>query len=166
VQQVIEKPYDRQDLARAIRAAVGAGRPSRDTRAPKAAADTEDPAVPLFEIGVLNQLLTDLGIERCQRIVESYQSSAPRLFKAMARGIADDDLAAASEAAHQLISAASFVGLTAIAKEARRLHRCCAAHDTREARTVLARLQSLDPQGIDALTGHWERTIKYYGARA
>jgi len=166
VQQVIEKPYDRQDLARAIRAAVGAGRPSRDTRAPKAAADTEDPAVPLFETGVLNQLLTDLGIERCQRIVESYQSSAPRLFKAMARGIADDDLAAASEAAHQLISAASFVGLTAIAKEARRLHRCCAAHDTREARTVLARLQSLDPQGIDALTGHWERTIKYYGARA
>lgn len=166
VQHILEKPYDRQDLARAIRAACGTSTAPREERAPAEPAEAKAPEVPLFDPKVLNQLLTDLGIERCKRIVESYQSSAPRLFKALARGNMNGDLAAMSEAAHQLISAASFVGLTAIAAEARALHGCCTARDTRSARTVHSRLQALHAEGSEALTRHWHRTLENYGSPA
>ena len=165
VQQFVEKPFDRQDLARAIRAAIGSGETVSLAGRPGDTAKADNPATPLLETRVLNQLLTDLGSDRCRRIVESYLTSAPRLFKTLARSVAANDLVAASEAAHKLISAASFVGLTAIASDARELHRCCAARNASEVRTIHARLQSLHPQGVDALTRHWEQTLDSYGAR-
>lgn len=163
VQHFIEKPYDRQDLEQAIRLAMGSGEP-----APAAAAATQDetrdpdPAPPLLEPRVLNQLLTDLGVERCWRIVESYRKTAPRLLRAAAIGATHDDLVAVSEAAHQLISAASFVGLTGIATRARALHSVCKARDRKEVRRINAELQRLGQPGLDALAAHWTRATESY----
>ncbi len=163
VQHFIEKPYDRQDLAQAIRHAINAGDP-----APVAVAATKDqtadhdPAPPLLDTRVLNQLLTDLGVERCWRIVESYQKTAPRLFRSLAQGSTADDLVAISEAAHQLISAASFVGLTGVATRARELHRCCIARDKKQVRKITADLQRLGQPGLEALAEHWNRATESY----
>ena len=164
VQHVIEKPYDRQDLARAIRSALSSDCPISE-QGPPGDAEEDEPGAPLLETRVVNQLLTDLGVDRCQRIVESYLSTAPLLFKTLARSIAVGDLVAASAAAHQLISAASFVGLTAIATESRDLHRCCAARKIREVRTIHARLQGLHLESADALARHWETTVENYGVK-
>lgn len=165
VRHFIEKPFGRQDLSRAIHAAIGAGDVPQSAVRPRDTVRDDDMPGPLLEARVLNQLLTDLGVERCRRIVESYLSNAPRLFKALARGVAANDLVAASQVAHQLISAASFVGLTAIATDARALHRCCAVRDARGVRTIHARLQRRHPEAIEALTRHWTGTLDAYGAQ-
>ncbi|MEJ2030086.1 MAG: response regulator [Maritimibacter sp.] len=164
VQHFIEKPYDRQDLAQAIRLAINAGDPASAAVATTVHDQTEthDPAPPLLDTRVLNQLLTDLGVERCWRIVESYQKTAPRLFRALAQGSTADDLVAISEAAHQLISAASFVGLTGIATRARELHRCCIARDKKQVRKLNADLQHLGQPGLEALAEHWTRATESY----
>jgi len=166
VQHVIEKPFDRQDLARAIRCALQSGDTVPSTDRSQGEAEADAVGAPLLETRVLNQLLTDLGIDRCQRIVESYLSSAPPLFKALARSIAANDLAATSEAAHQLISAASFVGLTSVASRARDLHQSCATRNAREVRSIHAALQEIHPHAIEALNRHWAKTLESYGVQA
>jgi len=172
VQHFVEKPFDRQDLAQAIRLAMAAtttgahrrdtGQPATDPGQPDASAAVK--AVPLFETRVLNQLLTDLGVERCERIVESYTSNAPILERALARGMSARDLPAVAEAAHRMISAASFVGLGSVSACARDLLDCCKARELRRARVVYAELLGLSQQATAALTDHWAKAIESYGA--
>lgn len=174
VQQFVEKPFDGRDLDKAIRQAMAAGdvgarhhdAPQQGPVAPAPQTAARSGEAPLFEPGVLNQLLTDLGVERCGRIVESYMKSSPRLGKALARGLAAEDLVAVSDAAHQMISAASFVGLTSVAALARDLHRSCAARELRAARAIHADLQGLSRQANDALARHWAGALEGYGGRA
>ncbi|SMH50621.1 ATP-binding protein [Maritimibacter sp. HL-12] len=171
VQQFIEKPFDRGDLNRAIQTALSDADPKPEHGMSKAAALEPAPQdavaqAPVLDTAVVNRLLTDLGLERCQRIVDSYLANAPRLGRSLARGIADNDLAAVSEAAHQMISAASFVGLTPVALSARDLHRSCAARDTRKIRAIYAELEGLHQQSTEALLQHWEQAVQGYAAGA
>ena len=172
VQRFIEKPYDRHELDRAIGYVLPAAAAASDTPRPKSGAtatagggDTGAEA-PLLDTRVLNRLLTDLGVERCGRIVDSFLANAPRMGQALLRGMAADDLAAVADTAHQLISATSVVGLGGVAARARELHRCCAAGDTRTARTVHAELQTLTREAPAALAAHWAQSIEAYGVGA
>lgn len=174
VQVFVEKPFDRHDLARAIRHSMAAKEAGRGgstgvRTAPEPDESEGKPdhhAAPLLETHVLNQLLTDLGVERCGRIVESYLENAPRLAQAIANGAAAGDLAAISEAAHKLISAASFVGLTSVALRARDLHRSCAARDIRQTRAIQTDLQGLSRHATEALAAHWKQAIESYGLQS
>lgn len=167
VQQFIEKPFDRQDLKRAIQLATGAGEAGRHEAG--AGRDAVPPVPgrgePLLDEKVLNRLLTDLGVDRCERVVESYLANAPRLRRSLARGMAANDLAAMLQAAHQMISAASFVGLTAIATRARDLHRHCAARETGKVRATHAEIEEVYDQASEDLLRHWSRTVESYGFR-
>jgi signal transduction histidine kinase/CheY-like chemotaxis protein/HPt (histidine-containing phosphotransfer) domain-containing protein len=169
VQQFIEKPFDRGDLNRAIQLALSDADPKPEKDAPgrdagEPAPQKADAPKPMLDTAVVNRLLTDLGLERSRRIVESYLANAPRLGRSLARGIADNDLAAVSEAAHQMISAASFVGLTPVALHARDLHRSCAARETRKVRAIYAELEGLHLKSTDELLRHWTKAVEGYGA--
>ena len=151
---IIEKPFTRSELKRAIRQVI-------DRAAPPLAAEPDDrpaPASgqePLLDRHALNRLLTDLGFDRCARVVRSFVDTAPKLRRNMAAGLRSGDLAKTAEAAHQMVSAASFVGLPGVSRAARELHALCATREAKRAREAQARLETLCAQSTAELETFW-----------
>ena len=175
VQYILGKPFDREDLAQAIRHVLSPDAPSA---APSAApADTAPgcraPASPAAEDGPagfdphrLEQMLADLGPQRCGRIVDSYLGTAAALAAEFSRDTAPRDLSALGGSAHKLASAASVVGLTALAQRARRLVARCKAGNRAQIAREVAELRADIERSCRDLSGFRRRCMPEDGAEA
>jgi len=171
VQLFVEKPITRHDLDQAIRRVMAAAPVAGPADAgssdkPESSPEAANSAPPLLDRKVLNRLLTDLGIERSDRIVASFRSSAPGMCKALVRGMASEDLGLVTKTAHQMISAAGYVGLPAVAELARRLHASGTARDIRSARRQVHELCPLVERSTAALATQWPDLCTGYGVSA
>ncbi len=117
----LEKPFSRYELANAL-SSFGKARDQGDGEA------VVKPTPHLSDKD-LNRLLTDLGFERCQAVVHSYQSNLPSLVSGMRTRLDDGDLPGVSELAHQLESASGFIGAWRLVQTANELRALCRTAD-------------------------------------
>ena len=78
-----------------------------------------------FDRHRLDQMRADLGAERCERIIDRYLDTATRLPSKLSRHLAAHDISALGSTAHKLASAASLIGLNALAGRAKQLLATC-----------------------------------------
>ncbi len=90
----LEKPFSRYELANAL-SYVMRGKVSDGT------SDHSKSAQPISRQD-LNQLLSDLGFTRCQKVVQSFQSTLPNLMSDMRARREEGDISGISELAHQV----------------------------------------------------------------
>ncbi len=126
VQYIVAKPYGPGELAQAIRQAL---LPDPNGKAAPKAAKTEpseaDTLETLLDRKRLDQMLADLGPERCKRIIDSYLITAKRLAAELPRFAIAQDVSRLESAAHRLASASSTVGLLSLARSAKQLQSGC-----------------------------------------
>ncbi len=134
VRYVIAKPFTPEDLTQAIRQALRAGAAIEDAQAATGAAiatrgggqnNPRDSDAPRLDPRRLDQMRTDLGPERFDRIITRYLDTAARLSAELSRGLEAGDMAALGNTAHKLAGASSVVGLGALAERAKRLPGAC-----------------------------------------
>ena len=159
VHAVLEKPLQRAELARAVAQAV---RPGAENGADRTASMAQDEAraATVLDERVLDQLLADLGVERCRRIVDSYLDNAPVLAADLWRYIGAGNLQGLAETAHKLVSAANVVGLTSIATGAREVLEACNAGRRAALRNAVAGLRQDVLQSVPMLADQFARASR------
>lgn len=142
VQYIIRKPIERGVLARAIQHVLRQGaRSGYPPDLPPTHQGDGTVAESTFDRRLLDQMLNDLGLERCRRIIDSYLESAPRLADDLHRDAPARDLFALCETAHKLVGAANVVGMTAVASHARHLLDNCKAGNKSQMKSDVAELR-------------------------
>jgi len=137
----LEKPFQRQDLERALAEAIGAVEVVRQP--------SSDGARSLLE-----ERAHDLGEELAGRIVELFATTAPALSAEAADAARNGDARAFGDAAHRLKSAAGHVGLHRLARLARQAEQA-AANDTDAIRDCAKAIAEAVPAAVDALRQAW-----------
>ena len=154
----IEKPLQRAELSRVISQAMQGGSGAMAPAAPDKAAPASGPqAQTVLDERVLGRLLSDLGPERCRRIVDSYLDNAPLLSAELARNIGAGDLQAVAETAHKMVSAANVVGLTTVAAQAREVLNACRGGISMQLRMAVSDLRQHAIRSVPLLSDHFAK---------
>ncbi|HYG90084.1 MAG TPA: ATP-binding protein [Azospirillum sp.] len=133
------KPFRREDLDKALRAAL-ADRPSPPARRAPGAMDES----------VLAEHAELLGHERLARIVEAFRTSSAALLAELRAAAATGNWGAVADRAHALKSASGNVGLTAFAELAKRTEQAADAASAAE-------LDAAYPAALAALDAAYQR---------
>ena len=150
----LEKPFSRYELANAL-SSVGRG------KAPRVSSDQITSSPPINQKD-LNRLLSDLGFNRCQRVVQSFQSNLPSMMSGMRTRLEERDTNGVSELAHQLISASGFIGARRLVDLARTLKTLCKSHETEMASKTLEDLLAEGDLVLQALDTEWREVSSVY----
>ncbi|HYG86781.1 MAG TPA: ATP-binding protein [Azospirillum sp.] len=137
----LEKPFQRQDLERALAEAVGA---------------LEVVGPPGFEGtgSLLEERAEDLGEELAGRIVELFAATAPALSAEASQAAGRGDARAFGDAAHRLKSAAGHVGLHRLAQLALQAEQA-AASDPDAIGRCAGEIAAAVPAAVEALRRAW-----------
>ncbi|WP_448189445.1 ATP-binding protein [Azospirillum sp. sgz301742] len=133
------KPFRREDLDKALRAALAERPPPPPTR-----------RAPVLDAAVLEEHAQLLGRERLERIVEAFRTSSTALLAELRAAAGAGDWTVVADRAHALKSASYNVGLTAFAELAKRAEN---AADTESA----SALDAAYPAALEALDAAWRR---------
>ena len=98
----LEKPFSRYELANAL-STVCKGRTKQKDRPAVSKAST-------LSHKDLNRLLSDLGFDRCNSVVRSFQTNLPSMISGMQAKLDGGDINGLRELLHRLVSASGFVG--------------------------------------------------------
>lgn len=128
----LEKPFTRFELAGAL---------SAISKRLQEAAQQPEAARSSISHKDLNRLLSDLGFERCDAVVRSFQKNLPDLMARLEAKLTAEDYAGMSEVLHQLVSGAGFVGGSHLVDLTNQLRVLCKAHQLEELRREFAALK-------------------------
>lgn len=143
----LEKPFSRYELANAL-SGVGLEDASH-VGSKQATAPT-----PIHRED-LNRLLSDLGYDRCQNVVQSFQSNFPSTMSGMCAHLEQDDISGISELAHQSIGAAGFIGARQLVEVAKTLEEHCKNCDVAAVSETLDDLCAEGNRVLLALENEW-----------
>ena len=135
------KPIERASLLAAV-AAIGAVH----------AANSEDPALPVLDLFILDELREALSDRSCAELIDDFLRTGPARVEALRASL--DDLNALDRRAHALVSYAGNVGLRVLPARCRQL--CAAAHagDAAAARALLPSVEDAAAEGIARLRAY------------
>ncbi|MDF1872846.1 ATP-binding protein [Vannielia sp.] len=145
----LEKPFSRYELANAlsgVRREEESNSASEHSNAPQGIRRQD-----------LNQLLSDLGFSRCQKVVHSFQSTLPNLLAGMRACEQKGDINGIRELAHQLIGASGFIGARRLVDLAKALKIQCKNNDMEKASKTLEDLHSEGELVLQALEADWPK---------
>ncbi|WP_371225048.1 ATP-binding protein [Roseovarius sp. 2305UL8-3] len=158
VRLFLEKPFSRYELANALASVTHRPAPATGESAPASDNDVDRHV----KTSDLNRLLTDLGFERCEAVVQSYQASASDLIAGMQRMFGAANLSGLSEQAHQLVSASGFVGAWKIVEMSKDLTRLSKTGNMQAVGEKLAALETESDLTKQALEDYWHQIASAY----
>ncbi|SDJ36949.1 ATP-binding protein [Aliiruegeria lutimaris] len=113
---VLGKPYDTEDLSRAIRHLL----PAHCLAETRSEAPSEVTAsVADTDLSALRQHMSYLGPDRSQRIINAFATSTPARLEALRNGVSREDRQEVSAAAHAIAGSTGMLGLNEISQWAR-----------------------------------------------
>ncbi|MDV7143258.1 ATP-binding protein [Tropicimonas sp. TH_r6] len=115
---VLGKPYDTEDLSRAIHPLLPA-RCTTEGQAP--APETVTPRRSDTNLATLNQHMSHLGPDRSRRIIRAFTDTIPVRIEELHAGVSGSDWPKVSSTAHALAGASGLLGLNEISHTAREI---------------------------------------------
>ncbi|MCP4821319.1 MAG: response regulator, partial [Shimia sp.] len=137
---VLQKPFSRTELATAL-STICKHALSHKTHVPKR-------KIPALSRKDLNRLLSDLGFERCDSVVRSFQTNLPSMISGMQAKLNKQDIAGLRELLHRLVSASGFVGGKHLVEMTVSLSQACKQQDHA---TIQTRFDDLKSEGAALL---------------
>ena len=150
----LEKPFSRYELANALSCVM------REKVSDGASGHSKSPQ-PISRQD-LNQLLSDLGFTRCQKVVQSFQSTLPSLMSGMRARQEEGDISGISELAHQLIGASGFIGARRLVYLAKLLKTQCKTNESEKSSKTLEDLRTEGELVLQALDAEWQKASWMY----
>jgi len=150
----LEKPFSRYELANALSCVM------REKVSDGASGHSKSPQ-PISRQD-LNQLLSDLGYTRCQKVVQSFQSTLPSLMSGMRARQEKGDTSGISELAHQLIGASGFIGARKLVDLAKLLKDQCKNNEAEKSSKTLEDLRTEGELVLQALDAEWQKASWMY----
>ncbi|MET1412014.1 ATP-binding protein [Roseibium sp. HPY-6] len=148
----LEKPFSRYQFANALSSVLSSKKTINFKQS--------ENSVAYISKTDLNRLLSDLGFERFEAVVQSYLTNMPQLVIGMKEAIQTKDYPAACDFGHRLISASGFVGANRIVQLTKEFKALCSIPDEPAAHEKFSELENVSELTTQALDASWKYLLQ------